>query len=580
MKSDLTRKGSIIVTLTFAETGLKQEVLAAVEKLGFSTPTPIQQQCIPTLLDSDEDIIGLAQTGTGKTGAFGLPLVHMVDPNFSQVQALILCPTRELCMQITSDLKSYARFIKGIKVVAVYGGASMDTQIRGIKQGAQIVVGTPGRLLDLIGRRALKISQIKWLVLDEADEMLNMGFKEDIDSILSTTPKEKRTLLFSATLPQEIYEIAATYMERPKEIAVGKRNAGADNITHHYYVVPTRDQYETLRRIADIHPGMYSIVFCRTREETQRIADRLAEDGYNASALHGGLSQAQRDSVMGRFRSRILQILVATDVAARGLDVDDLTHIINFGLPGDLEVYIHRSGRTGRAGKEGVSISIVHSAESRCISKLEKMSGKKFKQERIPSGNEVCQKILMEKMALLKETDFGESLVAPYLPAIMETLEGLSRDDLIKAFVSLEFKQILSSYKNASDLNKSCTSKPESRYQKPGRGGNYAKFSINIGSKRGMGAGDLIKFINGTTRNRDIGIGKIRIQNHSSTFEVQGGYEKEIQKAFNGISYEGQPVTLELTSGSTGSSKGSSYRRPGRGASNGNGNGNGKRKKW
>jgi ATP-dependent RNA helicase DeaD len=357
---------------TFRETGLKPEIISAIELMGFEKPTPIQEKTIPALLASDNDVLALAQTGTGKTAAFGLPVLNQIDLQENNVQALVLCPTRELCMQISKDIESFSANLKGLKTVAIYGGANITPQIKDLKAGAHIVVGTPGRTLDLIKRKALKIGKIDWLVLDEADEMLNMGFQEDLDAILSTSPDKKQVLLFSATMPKEIQQIAGKYMKHTVEISVGERNSGAENVRHEYYMVHARDRYAALKRIADIYPSIYGIIFCRTRQETKDVADKLISDGYNADALHGDLSQAQRDHVMNRFRNRNLQLLVATDVAARGLDVNDLSHVINYNLPDDLEAYVHRSGRTGRAGKKGLSVSIIHSREKGKIKDLQK----------------------------------------------------------------------------------------------------------------------------------------------------------------------------------------------------------------
>ncbi|MFM8448939.1 MAG: DEAD/DEAH box helicase, partial [Haliscomenobacter sp.] len=379
---------------TFEDLGLNPQVLRAVQELGFETPTPIQEKAIPHLLQSKDDLVAFAQTGTGKTAAFGLPVIHQVDPHKSSVQMLALCPTRELCLQITRELTNYSKYIPGLKVVAVYGGAEISRQISELNQGPQIVVGTPGRALDLINRRKLVVDNIRWLVLDEADEMLSMGFKDELDAILATTPSTKQTLLFSATMPEEMVGIAQKYMHDPVEISAGKRNMGAENVQHHYYLVHAKDKYLALKRIADYYPNIYGIVFCRTRQETKEVADKLMEDGYNADALHGDLSQAQRDYVMQRFRLKQLQMLVATDVAARGLDVNNLSHVINYNLPDDPEVYIHRSGRTGRAGKSGISILIANMREKGKIGFIEKKIGKRFDQKPVPTGSDICEKQL------------------------------------------------------------------------------------------------------------------------------------------------------------------------------------------
>jgi len=442
---------------TFEELGLKPEILKIIDELGFVNPTPIQEKIIPVILGSRKDLIGLAQTGTGKTAAFGLPIIQLV-------QALVLCPTRELGMQVANDLKTYGKYVKNFNVVSVYGGASIEPQINAIKKGCQVVVGTPGRTLDLIKRKVLKIKHIRWMVLDEADEMLNMGFKDELDAILEQTPAEKETLLFSATMPKEIRQIANKYMNDPEEVLAGKKNIGAENVRHEFYSVQAKDRYEVLKRIADMNPHIYSIVFCRTRRETKEVADKLIADGYNADALHGDLSQAQRDNVMKRFRTKHLQILVATDVAARGLDVNDLTHVINYNLPDELEAYIHRSGRTGRAGKSGISIAICHSRELNKIKRLEQLSGKKFVKKLVPGGAEICEKQLYNLIDKVEKIEVNESQIEKYLPVIYKKLDWLSREELIKHFVSVEFNSFLEYYKGAKDLN--ISSKPQKRFSK------------------------------------------------------------------------------------------------------------------
>ena len=437
----------------FDEMGLDSSLLKAVKELGFTEPTPIQEKVIPKMLTEKKDLVAQAQTGTGKTAAFGMPIIQMVDIANKDTKSLVLCPTRELCVQITSDLKKYATYVDGLRVVPVYGGASIDTQIRSLKKGGQIVVGTPGRVRDLINRRVLKIQKINWLVLDEADEMLNMGFKEELDAILESTPEGKQTFLFSATIPKAILRIANNYMHQPDEISVGTKNAGAENVKHEYYVAHARHRYEVLKRIADMNPQIYGIVFCRTRRETKEVADKFMSDGYNADALHGDLSQSQRDFVMNRFRNRHIQMLVATDVAARGLDVNDLTHVINYNVPDDLEVYIHRSGRTGRAGKSGTSITIIHTRENRKIKELEKIAKKPFTRKMIPGGKEICKKQLFNLVDKVEKVELNDGQIEEFLPEIYKKLEWLSREDLIKHFVSVEFNRFLSYYKNAPDLN-------------------------------------------------------------------------------------------------------------------------------
>jgi ATP-dependent RNA helicase DeaD len=536
--------------MTFEETGLLPELLMAVEELGFKEPTPIQEKTIPELLNTRNDIVALAQTGTGKTAAFGLPVIQQIDINDDRVQAIVLCPTRELCVQISKDLVNYSKYSKKIKIASVYGGANIATQIKALKDKVSIVVGTPGRVIDLIKRGVLKINNIKWLILDEADEMLNMGFKEDLDTILAATPNEKRTMLFSATMPREIATIAATYMENPVEISVGKRNIGAETLQHEYYVVHAKHRYEVLKRIADIHPNIYGIVFCRTRQETKEVADKLMNDGYNADALHGDLSQPQRDMVMNRFRQKYLQILVATDVAARGLDVSDLSHIINFNLPDDLEVYIHRSGRTGRAGKKGICISIIHTRETRKIRDLEKLAGTKFIRRLVPGGKEICEKQLFNLVDKVEKVEVDQSNIDDFLPVIYKKLEWLSREELIKHFISVEFNRFLSYYENAPDLNVDTNIVDRQDRQPNKRRENkigYSRFFINLGTKNDLSAPRLIGLINEQTRSRDISIGKIDIMKKFSFFEVDTRFEKNIQQAFKNAVFEGEHVNVELS---------------------------------
>ncbi len=529
---------------TFEELGLKPELLKIIDELGFVNPTPIQDKIIPVILNTSKDLIGLAQTGTGKTAAFGLPIIQQSDITSGQVQSLVLCPTRELCMQVANDLKTYSRYINHFKAISVYGGASIEPQINAIKKGCQIVVGTPGRTLDLIRRKVLKIKNIRWLVLDEADEMLNMGFKVELDAILEQTPGEKQTFLFSATMPREIRNIAEKYMNKPEEVLAGKKNIGAENVRHEFYIVNAKDRYEALKRIADINPKIYSIVFCRTRRETKEVADKLIADGYNADALHGDLSQVQRDNVMNRFRIKHLQILVATDVAARGLDVNDLTHIINYNLPDELEIYIHRSGRTGRAGKSGISIAICHSREVNKIKRLEQLSDKKFVKKQVPGGSEICEKQLFNLIDKVEKIEVNESQIEQYLPVIYKKLDWLSREDLIKHFVSVEFNRFLAYYKGARDLN--VVGKPKAEIRK-GKAKGFSRFFISVGSKSNLTVPRLIGLINDTTQKRNIEIGKIEIMKKFSFFEIDQSFEKEILRAFKNVRYEGGSVSVELS---------------------------------
>jgi ATP-dependent RNA helicase DeaD len=529
--------------MTFEETGLREEIIRATNELGFTKPTPIQEKMIPLVLESTKDLIALAQTGTGKTAAFGLPLIHLTDMNLQTVQTIVLCPTRELCMQITGDMEKYARYVRNFKTVAVYGGADIRNQMKALKTGCQVVVGTPGRVMDLIKRKVLQLSYIKWLVLDEADEMLNMGFKEDIDTILAETPKEKRTLLFSATMPKEIALIARKYMESPEEVSVGNKNQGAENVRHEFYMVHAKDRYSALKRIADIYPNIYGIIFCRTRQITREVAEKLMTDGYNADALHGDLSQAQRDYVMNRFRLKQLQLLVATDVAARGLDVNDLTHIINYDLPDDNEIYIHRTGRTARAGKSGIAISIIHTREGRKIKDIEKITGKRFEQKRVPTGEEICEKQLFNLIDRVEKVDVDDNRIEHFLPVIYKKLEWLSREDLIKHFVSVEFNRFLTYYKNTPDLN---VAQAEDRDRGRSRNKQMVTFRISAGYQHGLNATNLIGLINDQTRNRSIQIGKISMGQKSSFFEVDKESQQEISKSFQNAKFEGVKVKVEI----------------------------------
>ena len=532
--------------ITFEELGLGPDLLKAVSDMGFINPTPIQEKVIPSILNSGNDLVALAQTGTGKTAAFGLPILEKIDFSSPHIQALILSPTRELCIQITKDMEAFGSHIQKFKPLAVYGGADISKQIKEIKDRPQVIVGTPGRALDLINRKVLKVDSIKWLVLDEADEMLNMGFKEELDSILFTTPKEKQTFLFSATMPKEVQRIAQTYMNASEEISVGQRNSGAENVSHVFYMVQAKDRYEALKRIADMNPEIYGIVFCRTRQETKEVAENLKNDGYNADALHGDLSQAQRDYVMNGFRKKHVQMLVATDVAARGLDVNDLTHVINFKMPDELELYIHRSGRTGRAGKDGISISILHSREFNKIKSLEKLTHKKFTRANIPTGREICEKQLFHLIDRMKNIKVNEQQIANYMDVIYDELSSLSREDLIKRFVSVEFNSFLSYYKDSKDLNIS-----DAKERKPdregGRAASFSRFFINVGQKNDLTPPRMIGLINDNTNRRGIEIGKIDILKNFSFFEVDSSAEKDIIKGFRNADFKGIKLVVEIS---------------------------------
>ena len=546
--------------LIFNTMGLSPNLLKGIEDLGFEKPTPIQEKIIPLIFETENDIVGLAQTGTGKTAAFGLPIIEQIDINDKSVQALILAPTRELCIQISKDFQNYSKHVKGIQVVPVYGGAPIEAQIRALKRGAHIITATPGRMLDLIKRKTANITNIKTVVLDEADEMLNMGFRDELDGILEKTSEAKRTLLFSATMPREVARIANNYMNNPIEITVGKQNAGAENIRHIYYLVHARDRFIALKRIADINPDIYGLVFCRTRMETKDIADKLIKNGYNADALHGDLSQAQRDHVMKRFREKSLQMLVATDVAARGIDVTDISHIINYNLPDELDIYTHRSGRTGRAGKSGISIAIVNHREKNKIPHIEKIINKRFEKLPVPSGAEICNKQLYKLIDKMENVEVDEAQISPFMDTVNKKLEWLSKEQIIKRFVSLEFNRFLDYYKNAPDLNKKAEERQDKRDKRNSsdrgdrgdrrrrRGGdeNFTRFFINIGKKDGVIPKNIIGMINDNTNDRDINIGTIDLLDSFSFFEVEEKHTSKILKSLKNVNFKGRTVRVDV----------------------------------
>lgn len=537
------------VMSTFLELGLKEPINRALMDLGYEKPTVIQEKAIPQIISSTDDLKAFAQTGTGKTAAFSLPILELADDNNKNTQAIILSPTRELAVQIGNNIRDFAKYIPNLKVVTVYGGSSIEDQIRGLKKGAQIVVGTPGRTVDLINRRALKLGNIEWLVLDEADEMLNMGFKDELDKVLEATPETKQTLLFSATFPREVEAIARNYMTKPVEITSGQKNSGSDDVSHEYYLVTERTRYQALKRIADLNPDIYAIIFCRTRRETQEVADKLIKDGYNADALHGELSQAQRDSVMGKFRKKTVQILVATDVAARGLDVNSLTHVINHKLPDQIENYTHRSGRTGRAGKTGISIVLASAKEKGRVGAIERIIKKKFVQGKVPSGKEICQNQLMHLIDKVNAIEVKESEIEDFLPSIYEKLEGLSREELIQKFVSLEFNSFLSYYENATDLN-DISSRDSSRSSRGSRTDeNMTRFFINIGRKDSLNPAKLIGLINDQKITDGLDIGAIDILDTFSFFEIDKNFEAQTLAAFadNQPEFSGRGVNIEIT---------------------------------
>jgi len=538
--------------IQFEEMGFTPGILRSIEELGFTTPMPVQEKVIPMMLGNDTDIIALAQTGTGKTAAFGLPLVLATDTEKSATQALILCPTRELCMQITNDLNNYSKHTGGLRILAVYGGASIDNQIRELKRGVHIIVATPGRLIDLIGRRAAKLSEVRTVILDEADEMLNMGFLDSINEILEEVPVNRRTLLFSATMSKEISSIARKYMNDPVEVLIGRKNASAENVSHNYYVVHAKDKYKVLKRLADSEPDIYAIIFCRTRKETQDVAARLMNDGYNADALHGDLSQGQRDTVMNKFRLRNISLLVATDVAARGLDVDDLTHVINFSLPDDTEVYTHRCGRTGRAGKKGISVSLVHLREKNNLHRIEKMLNRSFNLIPVPTGSEICGKQLSRWVEKLENVTTGHKEIEKLLPEIRTKLESLDRDELIRRVVSLEFDRFLDDYRNEEDIIDPVPQKEErkSRTVKKGSHGQsgegYARLFINFGKADDFFPDQLISLINSNTRGMKVPIGKIDLYRDFSFFEVEEAYSDDLIRAMKKAKYMGKRVVVQI----------------------------------
>jgi ATP-dependent RNA helicase DeaD len=530
---------------TFEEMGLDEKILKVVKELGFNSPMPIQEKVIPHLMQPKcDDIVALAQTGTGKTAAFGLPIIQKTDTSVKQIQYLILAPTRELCLQIADDLASFAKYKNEIKIAAVFGGASMDRQIQMIRRGAHIISATPGRLLDMINRNIIDISKIKTVVLDEADEMLNMGFRDDLESILRETPKNKNTLLFSATMPQEVLAIANRYMHKPVEITIGKRNVGAENINHVCYMIHAKDRYLALKRIADYNPDIYGIIFCRTRIETQEVADQLLQDGYNADALHGDLSQLQRDAVMNKFRIKHLKLLVATDVAARGLDVDNLTHIINYNLPDETDLYIHRSGRTGRAGKAGTSIIIANLKEKFKLHQIEKKLNKKFVYHPVPLGKDICEKQLFHLVDKIEKVEVDDTNIETYLPEIYRKLEWLDREELIKKFVSVEFNRFLDYYKNTPDLNIPLEEKRS--YKRRTSSAGFTRFFINLGRTDELKPVTLMDMISEFTGVRNIEIGDIEILQNFSFFEADSNYAEVIMKSFENKKLRKRQIAVEV----------------------------------
>lgn len=551
---------------TFEELGVSPEIRRAIEEMGYAHPMPVQEEVIPYLLGNGNDVVALAQTGTGKTAAFGLPLIQKINTRKVEPQALVLCPTRELCLQIAGDLTDYSKYITDLKILPVYGGSSIESQIRSLKKGVHIIVATPGRLIDLMERGVARLQTITDVVMDEADEMLNMGFTESINEILKSVPEDRNTLMFSATMSPEIARIAKTYLHGAKEITIGTKNEGSKNVHHIAYTVHAKDKYLALKRVVDYYPQIYGIIFCRTRKETQEIADKLIQDGYNADSLHGELSQAQRDLVMQKFRQRHLQLLVATDVAARGLDVNDLSHVINFGLPDDTESYTHRSGRTGRAGKTGISIAIINLREKGKMREIERIINKKFDMAVLPTGTEICEKQLIKVIDEIEKVEVNEDEIASFLPGIYRKLEWLSKEDLLKRVVSMEFNRFLDYYRNAPEVEqpKSNEKGRESKERKE-RGSDrdksnrkaekgYVRFFLNMGKTDGFYANQIIELINRNLKKERIQIGRIDLMQNFSFFEVAESQAHLIAKTLNRVTVGGRKVIVEVAGENTGNS--------------------------
>ena len=556
---------------TFEELGVSPEIRKAIEEMGYENPMPVQEEVIPYLLGENNDVVALAQTGTGKTAAFGLPLLQQIDVKNRVPQSLILCPTRELCLQIAGDLNDYSKYIDGLKVLPVYGGSSIDSQIRSLKRGVHIIVATPGRLLDLMERKTVSVSTVHNIVMDEADEMLNMGFTDSINAILADVPKERNTLLFSATMSPEIARISKNYLQNAKEITIGRKNESTSNVKHVAYTVQAKDKYAALKRIVDYYPQIYGIIFCRTRKETQEIADKLMQEGYNADSLHGELSQAQRDAVMQKFRIRNLQLLVATDVAARGLDVDDLTHVINYGLPDDTESYTHRSGRTGRAGKTGTSIAIINLREKGKLREIERIIGKKFIAGEMPTGKQICEKQLIKVIDELEKVKVNEEEITDFMPEIYRKLEWLSKEDLIKRMVSHEFNRFLDYYRDREEIETPTDSRERNTRDSRERGSRkaapgFTRLFINLGKMDSFFPSELISLLNSNTRGR-IELGRIDLMKNFSFFEVEEKEAQNVVKALNRANWNGRKVSVEVAGEEAGEGRrgsGSAERRGGK----------------
>ena len=556
---------------TFEELGVSPEIRKAIEEMGYENPMPVQEEVIPYLLGENNDVVALAQTGTGKTAAFGLPLLQQIDVKNRVPQSLILCPTRELCLQIAGDLNDYSKYIDGLKVLPVYGGSSIDSQIRSLKRGVHIIVATPGRLLDLMERKTVSLSTVHNIVMDEADEMLNMGFTDSINAILADVPKERNTLLFSATMSPEIARISKNYLQNAKEITIGRKNESTSNVKHVAYTVQAKDKYAALKRIVDYYPQIYGIIFCRTRKETQEIADKLMQEGYNADSLHGELSQAQRDAVMQKFRIRNLQLLVATDVAARGLDVDDLTHVINYGLPDDTESYTHRSGRTGRAGKTGTSIALINLREKGKLREIERIIGKKFIAGEMPTGKQICEKQLIKVIDELEKVKVNEEEITDFMPEIYRKLEWLSKEDLIKRMVSHEFNRFLDYYRDREEIETPTDSRERNTRDSRERGSRkaapgFTRLFINLGKMDSFFPSELISLLNSNTRGR-IELGRIDLMKNFSFFEVEEKEAQNVVKALNRANWNGRKVSVEVAGEEAGEGRrgsGSAERRGGK----------------
>lgn len=556
----------------FEQLGLNEPLLKAISDMGFETPSEIQQKAIPTLLANGADMVALAQTGTGKTAAFGFPLLQLIDTDSRVTQGLILSPTRELCLQIASELRNYAKYLPKVNVVAVYGGASIEEQARSLKKGAQIIVATPGRMQDMIRRNFVDISHINYCVLDEADEMLNMGFYEDITAILSHTPQEKSTWLFSATMPNEVAKIARKFMRKPIEITVGTRNQATNTVQHEYYIVSGRHRYQALKRLADANPDIFSVVFCRTKRDTQAVAEKLIEDGYNAAALHGDLSQNQRDLVMKSFRARQIQMLVATDVAARGIDVDDITHVIHYQLPDEIETYNHRSGRTGRAGKSGISMVILPKSEVKKIKTIEKMIGQPFEQKQLPSGMEICEIQLYHLANNLKNTEVNPA-IDDYLPAIYKELKEVNREELIKKIFSVEFTRFFNYYKNAENL-----SVENERESRSGGNSDEVRYFINIGERDGYDWKSLKDFLKATLNLGRDDVFKVDVKNSFSFFNTDADLSDLVMSTFTDFQMDGRFINVELSTKGAGRDRGGRKRGNDDGRKHGNDEGRSRKK--